>query len=161
MDKFRYYLQELSKSVSTGIVGYLKAVLKIALLIFLLLSVGLWFLHIDWWFLKAFFIAIVDVIPFVGSGIIMIPWALVHLLLGNTTLALNLGILYIVLVVVRQIAEPMITGKAIGVRPIYTFLASVVCILLFGPIGAVLGALVAVILKSVFEVRRYQERHNA
>ena len=82
----------------------------------------------------------------------MIPWAVIHLLLGNTPLAWQIGLLYIILVVVRQIAEPFITGKELGIRPLYTFLATVVCILLFGPIGAVLGAVVAVVIKAVLEV---------
>ena len=81
----------------------------------------------------------------------MIPWAVIHLLLGNTTLAWQIGLLYVILVTIRQIAEPFITGKEIGIRPLYTFLATVVCILLFGPIGAVLGAVVAVVIKAVLE----------
>lgn len=160
MNKFSYYLNEISKSVSTGIMGYLKATLKLALLGFVILSVGLWSFHVSWWFIIAFLIAVIDIIPVVGSGIVMIPWALVQLLLGNTTLAWQLGILYIILVVVRQIAEPIFTGKAIGIHPLYTFLASIVCIIIFGPIGAVLGAIVAIVLKSIFEVRRYQERNE-
>lgn len=160
MNKFSYYLNEISKSVSTGIIGYLKATLKLALLGFVILSIGLWTFHVNWWFIIAFLIAVIDIIPVVGSGIVMIPWALVQLLLGNTTLAWQLGILYIILVVVRQIAEPIFTGKAIGIHPIYTFLSSIVCIIIFGPIGAVLGAVVAIVLKSIFEVRRYQERNQ-
>ncbi|MGP6139547.1 AI-2E family transporter [Jeotgalibaca sp. A127] len=160
MNKFTYYLQEISKSVSTGIIGYLKATLKLALLGFLILSIGLWFFRVDFWFIKALLIAVVDIIPVVGSGIVMIPWALIHFFMGNTTLAWQIGILYIILAVVRQIAEPVLTGRAIGVHPIYTFLASIVCIMIFGPLGAVLGAIVAVVFKSVFEVRRYQERDH-
>lgn len=159
MNKFSYYLNEIAKSVSTGIMGYLKATLKLALLGFVILSVGLWSFHVNGWFIIAFLIAVIDIIPVVGSGIVMIPWALIQLLLGNTTLAWQLGILYIILVVVRQIGEPILTGKAIGINPLYTFLASVVCIIIFGPIGAVLGAIVAIVLKSIFEVRRYQERN--
>lgn len=159
MNKFNYYLHEISKSVSTGIIGYLKATLKLSLLGFIILSVGLWFFHVKWWFVIAFLIAVVDMLPVVGSGLVMIPWALIQLLLGNTTIAWQLGVLYIILVVVRQIAEPIFTGKAIGVNPLYTFLASLVCMMVFGPIGAVLGAIVTIILKSIFEVRRYQDRN--
>lgn len=111
MNKFSYYLNEISKSVSTGIIGYLKATLRLALLGFVILSIGLWTFHVNWWFIIAFLIAAIDIIPVVGSGIVMIPWALVQLLLGNTTLAWQLGILYIILVVVRQIAERLLPVK--------------------------------------------------
>lgn len=160
MEKFRYYLQEVSKSVSNGIVGYIKATVKLALLGFFILCVGLWFLHIDYWLPIAFFISLVDIVPVVGSGMVMIPWILFNFFMGNTTLAWQLAVLYIVLVVVRQIAEPLLTGKAIGIRPIYTFFASIICAIIFGPFGAILGAVIAIILKSIFEVYRYQGRNS-
>ena len=81
----------------------------------------------------------------------MIPWAVIHLLLGNTTLAWQIGLLYVILVIIRQIAEPFITGKEIGIRPLYTFLATVVWILLFGAIGAGLGGVVAAVIKAALE----------
>jgi predicted PurR-regulated permease PerM len=95
-----------------------------------------------------------------GSGMVMIPWAIIHLLLGNTTLAWQIGLLYIILAIVRQVAEPFITGKEIGIRPLYTFAATVICILLFGPIGAVLGAVVAVVIKAVFDVSGVNRRKD-
>lgn len=157
MEKFTYYLKQMIQSVSRGLWGYLVAALKLALLGFVILAVGLWIIGVDYWFLKAIGIAIVDIIPVLGSGIVMIPWALVHFFQGNTTLAWQIGLLFIVLVVVRQVAEPVLTGRAIGVRPIYTFLATIVCIMIFGPLGAVLGAVVAVVLKSIFSIQSFQK----
>lgn len=156
MNKFRYYFREITQSVTKGMFAYLKATLKLATLSFIILSIGLFVIGVDFWFLKALGIAIVDVFPILGSGMIMIPWAVIHLLLGNTTIAWKIGLLYIVMVVVRQVAEPIITGKSIGVRPIYTFLATVISILIFGPIGAVLGAVITIVLKSVLEVKSFQ-----
>lgn len=158
MNKWRYYFNELTKSISKGLAGYLKAIAKLALLGLVILSVGLWYFNIDWWFLKALTIAIIDLVPIVGSGLIMVPWALVHFFLGHTTLAIQLGLLYVVLVIVRQIAEPIITGREIGVRAVYTLLSTVVCGIIFGPLGAVFGAVVAIILKSVFEVISIKDR---
>ncbi|MDE1548335.1 AI-2E family transporter [Jeotgalibaca caeni] len=157
MEKFTYYLKQMIQSVSRGLWGYLVAALKLALLGFGILAAGLWIIGVDYWFLKAIGIAIVDIIPVLGSGIVMIPWALVHFFQGNTTLAWQIGLLFIVLVVVRQVAEPVLTGRAIGVRPIYTFLATIVCIMIFGPLGAVLGAVVAVVLKSIFSIQSFQK----
>lgn len=152
MDTISYYIKEIINATGKGLKGYIIAGIKLATISFVLLCVGFLYFGIDFWFLKALAIAVFDLIPILGSGMVMIPWAIVHLLLGNTTLAWQIGLLYIILVVVRQIAEPFITGKEIGIRPLYTFLATVVCILLFGPIGAVLGAVLAVIIKAVLEV---------
>ena len=152
LDTISYYIKEIINATGKGLKGYLISAVKLAAISFVLLCIGFLYFGIDFWFLKALGIAVFDLIPILGSGMVMIPWAVIHLLLGNTTLAWQIGLLYIILVVVRQIAEPFITGKELGIRPLYTFLATVVCILLFGPIGAVLGAVVAVVIKAVLEV---------
>lgn len=120
---------------------------------FVLLCLGFVYFGIDFWFLKALGIAVFDLIPILGSGMVMGPLG------GDPSAArerrwLGKSSYCIILVVVRQIAEPFITGKELGIRPLYTFLATVVCILLFGPIGAVLGAVVAVVIKAVLEVSK-------
>lgn len=158
MNKWRYYFNELTKSISKGLAGYLKAMVKLSFLGLIILSVGLWYFKVDWWFLKALSIAAVDLIPILGSGLVMVPWALIHFFLGHTTLAVQIGILYIILVIVRQIAEPIITGREIGVRAIYTLLSTIACGIIFGPLGAIFGAVVAIVLKSVFEVVTFKER---
>ena len=152
VDTISYYIKEIINATGKGLKGYLISAIKLAAISFVLLCIGFLYFGIDFWFLKALGIAVFDLIPILGSGMVMIPWAVIHLLLGNTTLAWQIGLLYIILVVVRQIAEPFITGKELGIRPLYTFLATVVCILLFGPIGAVLGAVVAVVIKAILEV---------
>lgn len=157
MNKFIYYLREIFISVSHGLIAYLKAAIKIAALSFIILAIGLRLIGVEYWILKALGIAIVDMIPVLGSGIVMVPWAVVHFFLGNTTWAWQLGLLYVVLIVFRQFAEPIITGKSIGVRPLYTFLSTIICVIVFGPIGAVLGAVVAIVIKSVMDVKAYQE----
>ncbi|HJB23747.1 MAG TPA: AI-2E family transporter [Candidatus Jeotgalibaca pullicola] len=158
MEKFSYYMREIIHSVSEGLGNYLKATFKLAGIATIILAVGLWLVGVDFWFWKAIGIAFVDMIPILGSGIIMIPWALVHFFLGNTSWAWQIGLLYIVLVVFRQIAEPIITGRSIGVRPLYTFLSTIVCVLIFGPIGAVLGAVVAVVIKAITEVKAFEKK---
>lgn len=156
MNKFMYYLREIFLSVSRGLMAYLQAAVKIAAMSFIILAVGLRLIGVEYWLFKALGIAIVDMIPVLGSGIIMVPWAVIHFFLGNSTWAWQLGLLYIILIVFRQFAEPIITGKSIGVRPLYTFLSTIVCMVLFGPIGAVLGAAAAIVIKSILDVRAYR-----
>ncbi|SLC93288.1 sporulation integral membrane protein YtvI [Mycobacteroides abscessus subsp. abscessus] len=73
--------------------------------------------------------------------------------MGDGDVAWKIAVLYVVILLVRQFAEPYLTGKQIGVRPLYTFLSTIVCVLIFGPIGALLGAVVAIIIKAIFSVR--------
>lgn len=151
-------IRKIIQAISKGVVGYFKATLKIAGLNFIILAVGLMIIGVDFWFLKALGIAIVDTLPVLGSGIVMLPWAVIHFLIGNTTLAWQIGLLYIVILVVRQIAEPIITGKSIGVRPLYTFISTIICMIIFGPLGAILGAVIAIVIKSVIDVKMIRKQ---
>lgn len=150
----------LVKSIK-GIKGYFKAELKLAALTFVLLCIGFFIIGIDYWGIKALGIAVVDIIPIVGSGIIMIPWALIHFLIGNTTIAWQLGLVYIIITVIRQIAEPFVTGREIGVSPLYTFISTAVCMLIFGPIGALVGAAAAIVIKAIYEVKMIRESDSS
>ena len=153
MEKWAYYLREVIYATGKGIKGFIIAQLKLSLLTFILLCIGFVVIGIEWWGMKAFGIAIVDMIPVLGSGIIMLPWAIIRALMGDGDVAWKLGLLYAIILLVRQFAEPYLTGKQIGVRPLYTFLSTIVCVLIFGPIGALLGAVVAIIINAVFNVR--------
>lgn len=152
-NKWSDYLRAFLYATGKGIKGFIIAQLKLSLLTFVLLCIGFVVIGIEWWGVKALGIAIVDIIPVLGSGIVMIPWALIRFLMGDGDVAWKLALLYIIILVVRQFAEPYFTGKQIGVRPLYTFLSTIICILLFGPIGALLGAVVAIIIKAAFNVR--------
>lgn len=153
MDKWAYYLKAVLYATGKGIKGFLIAQVKLSVLTFVLLCIGFVVIDIDWWGLKALGIAIVDMIPVLGSGIIMLPWAIIRALMGDGDVAWKIAVLYVVILLVRQFAEPYLTGKQIGVRPLYTFLSTIVCVLIFGPIGALLGAVVAIIIKAIFSVR--------
>lgn len=80
-------------------------------------------------------IAVFDILPVVGSGTVLIPWAIISLLRANYMRALGLGIVYVVIVIVRNIIEPKIIGKRVGLHPIVTLMAMVVGTYVFGPIG--------------------------
>ena len=153
MDKWAYYLREILYATGKGIKGFLIAQLKLSVLTFVLLCIGFVVIGIDWWAIKALGIAVVDIIPVLGSGIIMLPWAIIRALMGDGEVAWKIAVLYVIILLVRQFAEPYLTGKQIGVRPLYTFLSTIVCVLIFGPIGALLGAVVAIIIKAIFSVR--------
>lgn len=80
-------------------------------------------------------IAIFDILPVVGSGIILLPWTIYTLMSGNLTTGIGLAVLYVVVIVVRQIMEPKIVGDRVGLHPLVTLLAMVLGTYLFGGIG--------------------------
>lgn len=80
-------------------------------------------------------IAVFDAFPIVGSGMILLPWTVFTILAGNTMRGIGLLILYLVVVIARQIIEPKLVGKHVGLRPIVTLICMFVGTKLFGAIG--------------------------
>lgn len=154
------YLREVLNMSSIGIKGYIKAQIKLMIITFLILSIGLYFIGIDKFILKAFGIAIVDIFPVLGSGIIMIPWAISFFVRNSINTGVYLILLYISLVIIRQIIEPKILGDSIGLRPIYTLAATILGSLFLGPFGVILGPIVAIILNSIYTIKKREDIKN-
>lgn len=85
--------------------------------------------------LIAILVAVFDAFPIVGSGMILLPWAVITLLSGAVGKGIGLLIVYLVVVIARQIIEPRIVGKHVGLRPIVTLLCMYVGTRLFGALG--------------------------
>ncbi len=82
--------------------------------------------------LKAGLIAVMDIMPILGTGGVMIPWAVISLVLGYTGLGLKLLLIYAIVTVVRNYVEPKIVGAQLGLHPIITLVAMFVGLRLFG-----------------------------
>lgn len=99
----------------------------------------------------AFLIAIVDILPVLGVGTVLIPWAAFCLLSGSPWRALILACMYVVITVVRQILEPKVIGDHVGMLPILTLFCIWVGLKLFGFGGMFLIPITVAILKSLHE----------
>lgn len=85
--------------------------------------------------LKAALIAMLDILPILGTGGIMIPWAVISLVLGSTGLGLRLLLIYVIVTVVRNYVEPKIVGTQLGLHPIITLVSMFIGLRLFGFLG--------------------------
>ena len=101
-------------------------------LTFVELSIGFSLLGIKNALLIAFFTAIVDILPILGTGTILIPWGIYQIVIGRLGLGLGLLILYAIITVVRQSLEPRVVGHQIGLYPLATLLAMFAGAQLFG-----------------------------
>ena len=80
-------------------------------------------------------IAIVDILPVLGTGTIVAPWSVICFVQGNIALGIGLLVMWIVISVIRQYIEPKLVGKQIGLNPILTLLGMYVGLKVFGAIG--------------------------
>ena len=128
---------------------YLKAQLMVESVIFAVLFVGFFILRINYAFLIALVAAVVDAIPILGTGTILIPWAIVSIILGDGVVGWGLVSLYGVCLVTRQIVEPKIVGANLGIHPVVSIISIYLGMRFFGFLGLILGPIIALLLKSM------------
>lgn len=131
--------RELFFQIKSYIIGTLFVCIRSYALImcitFVELSIGLHILRIENAFLIALIIAVFDILPVLGTGGIMIPWALISFIQGNYSLAVGLALVYVIITVIRNIIEPKIVGGNIGLHPVVTLISLFVGAQLFGVVG--------------------------
>jgi len=136
-----------------GAIGkYLKAYGVIILITFTELFVAFTVLRLDYALLLAALIAAVDILPVLGTGTVLLPWALVCLFITrNMYLGTGLIVTYVVITVIRQIIEPKIVGSYIGLHPLATMLAMFAGLRLFGLTGMLFLPFLILVAKNVAE----------
>jgi len=107
-------------SIKQAVGGYFKAQFRIEVWMYLLLLVGLTVLKVRYSILIALLMAFLDFLPFFGTGIVLVPWAIVTLIGGNYLRALGFLVIWGVGQLFRQLIQPKIMGESIGMEPIPT-----------------------------------------
>ncbi len=128
-------LQEIKKYGSTTLVKCILSYIFILFLTFTEISIGLTLIGVNNAILIGLIIAIFDILPVLGTGGIMIPWAIISLIYGNYKVGIGLILLYLFITVVRNIVEPKIVGQQVGLHPVVTLISMFAGLNLFGFIG--------------------------
>ena len=104
--------------------------------------------------LISFLIALVDLLPVLGLGIVFIPWSIICFINGEVWFGIALIAAYFVLTFVRNLIEPKLIGKQVGIHPFIALLAIYVGLELFGIIGVFVLPLAVILLKSEHDAGR-------
>ena len=99
--------------------------------------------------LIAVLIAVFDILPIVGSGLVIVPWGIICFITGDVGAGIGLFILWAVLIVVRQIMEPKIVGDSVGMHPFLTLFAMLAGNFIYGGIGILLFPVMIALLQSL------------
>ncbi|MBQ9659308.1 MAG: sporulation integral membrane protein YtvI [Clostridia bacterium] len=151
MKKIGNHLREISATLG----GYLKAELILVFVSFIISLVGLYILmftgfNIKYPLLIALGIAFVDALPILGSGTVMVPWAVVASLDGDIHLGIAIVVIWIIMCIVRQVLEPKVVSNKIGIHPIVTLIGMYTGFKLIGVLGMFAGPIALIVLKNVF-----------
>lgn len=145
------HIKEIAKALGC----YLKAQSILILISFIISLIGLYIfnfigLNVQFPLMAALGIGFVDALPIFGSGTVMVPWAIISACNGNFTLAIALLGLWALMSIIRQLIEPKIVSKQIGIHPIFTLIAMYTGFKFIGILGMLIGPIILIILKNIF-----------
>lgn len=134
-DSKRQIFKEARSFFSGTIVRCLLSYMFIFFITFTELALGFTFLGISHSIFLASLIAVVDILPVLGTGTVLVPWGVIALIMGNYGTGFGILLLYLVITIVRNIIEPKLVGKQIGLHPIVTFAGMLLGLKYFGFLG--------------------------
>lgn len=147
-DKNRQLFSSIKRNGIDVVVNFLKAYGILLGITFIESAIGLSLMRRNNAIGISLIIAIVDIFPVLGTGTILIPWALIEFFNGNLPDAIGLGILYGVITIIRQVLEPRVIGDSIGLYPLVTLIAMFLGVKYFGAIGLLgLPIIITIIVK--------------
>ena len=149
--KVREILRVAKRALGAIVGKYLKSYMLILLMTFAEICLGLLIIGVSSPVRIAALIAVFDILPIVGSGLVLAPWAIINLIQGKIGRGIGMAVLWAVVIVVREYAEPKIVGKQVGLHPLVTLMCLWVGLKLGGALGMFalpIGLLVTLDLKA-------------
>ena len=146
--RVRAKINEMKEKMKPALLGWLRAYLTVMLLTFVELFIGLSVLRVKYAFMIALIVAFIDILPVLGTGTVLLPWAAVSFITKDYFLGVGLLVLYIAVTLVHETVEPRLVGKSIGVPPLVTLIAMYAGLRLFGFLGMIAAPAVAVLLRA-------------
>ncbi|MBE6749467.1 MAG: sporulation integral membrane protein YtvI [Ruminococcaceae bacterium] len=153
----RKYIVKTKRTATKAIGKLLKAYITIMAITFAEMFLGLFLLKLigvydgSYIAIISFVTCIIDIIPVLGTGTVLIPWALYNLIFGNFGMGIGLVVIYAVVTVIRQIIEPKLVANQAGLPAIVTIMAMFLGVRIFGAFGIILLPFTVIILKLLYD----------
>ena len=139
------------KGLLNALLGYIRAQLVMVCITFTELLIAFSILNVRYALLLALLIALVDMLPVFGAGLFLIPWFSYSFLMADYRMGIGLLVLYALTIIIRQIIEPRVLGRNIGVYPMLTLLALYAGLKLWGVGGLFMGPITVLLYKAVLD----------
>ncbi len=163
---WRESLGQALVSSGSALNGIVRAQMILFGITFIQLAIGFWLLRLEHWFILAFLIFLVDILPIVGTGVVLIPWIIWSLLINNTWFALLLLGLYLIIFVTRYLLTPKLFAESFGLDPLSTLVAMYIGLKLIGIWGVFLAPFVLMVVLVFWKkfrevVRQHRQAESA
>lgn len=143
------FLSDVKRTAVAAFGGYVKAQLILSVVVFTILLIGFLVIGQPYAVLLAFLLAIMDFVPIIGSGTAMVPWAVVSLFIGDYRQAIQLMVIWGLIALFRQLAEPKIVGDQTGLSPIMSLVSIYVGMKLGGIPGMIFGPVLCMVVINI------------
>ncbi len=157
-EKIRPILKKGKETVTETVGRYLRAYGTLFFITFVELLVAFFILDVEYSFVLALVISIVDILPVLGIGTVLVPWAIIAILMGDYGFGIGLLLTYAVLTVIRQVIEPKIIGKFIGLSPIAALASIYIGLKLMGIAGIFVFPIGAILIKRFIEMSKENQK---
>ena len=137
--------------------GYVKSQLILSAGVFMILTIGFLLMKQPYGLLLAFGLAVLDFIPIIGAGTVMVPWAVVCLVTGEYMTAVALMVIWGIICLFRRVAEPKILGSQTGLSPILSLVGIYVGMQIGGVLGMILGPLLLLVLINLWKLGTFDK----
>ncbi len=156
-DRKRKSIVKTKRTATKAIAKLLKAYVTIMAITFAEMFLGLFLLKLigvydgSYIAIISFVTCIIDIVPVLGTGTVLLPWAAYNLLFGNFGMGVGLLVIYAAITVIRQIVEPKLVANQAGLPAIVTIMAMFLGVRIFGAFGIILLPFTVIILKLLYD----------
>jgi sporulation integral membrane protein YtvI len=147
-EKSRMQMDQVLVSLRKSVFGFLRAQLLLSLITYVLCFAGLMIIGTGFPLAISLLIVVVDILPILGTGSVIVPWAAYQMVTGNMFTGIGLLLLFIVITVVRRVVEPKILGDAVGIGALSALISLYVGYELVGVVGVFLGPIVVIVFMA-------------
>lgn len=151
--RFRTFASAINTQLKKSTFGMIKAHFFLALLTSMIAMIGLLVFRVEHVLFLTAVILLVDLIPYVGIGLIFIPWILYQFLIGEYTLTIQLTVMYMIIILIRQFIEPKLIATHIGLHPLVAVILLFVAINMFGLLGVFLTPIMFILISAIYHTR--------
>ncbi|MBQ3584810.1 MAG: sporulation integral membrane protein YtvI [Lachnospiraceae bacterium] len=144
-------IRGIARRVTSVCSAYVKTQLIIMSITFVICLISFLIIQNEYAFLIALIVGALDALPLIGVGVILVPWGIICLLMGNYFNAIVILLAFVVCYFAREVLEPRLMGNQIGITPLMTIASMYVGYKVFGIIGVVLGPICYIVISGIME----------
>ena len=139
------FLKQVRDTALAAFGGYLRAEFLLSVVVFFILLVGFFVIGQPYGLLLALGLAVMDFIPIIGAGTVMVPWAVIDVFMGSYLHGVELMVIWGVIALFRRVGEPKFVGDQTGLSPIVSLISIYIGWRAAGVLGMILGPTIALI----------------